>query len=111
MTRKRKIHTPEQKMAILKEHLAGRVPVSELCSKYQISPSLFYRWQVELFDHGAECFDKSSRSKARLSGESKRVQDLENQLAKTREKLAQKHEVVSELMEAHIKLKKSLGEI
>jgi transposase len=36
---------------------------------------------------------------------------LEKQMAKLEGKLAQKNEVLAELMEEHVKLKKSLGEI
>jgi transposase-like protein len=32
-------------------HLLEGIPVSELCGKYGIGPSMFYRWQKEFFEN------------------------------------------------------------
>ena len=40
--------TPEQKYKIVKEALTTNTPVSEICKKYGVSSSNFYKWQ-ELF--------------------------------------------------------------
>ena len=111
MKKQRKYRTPEEKLAIVKEHLIGKMPVSEVCEKYEIAPSQFYNWQTDLFEHGAQCFDKPKKNKAAQSQEARRVKELENKLKQTESKLSQKNEVVAELMEEHLKLKKSLGEI
>ena len=42
-TEKRKAYTAEEKLSIVKEHLVGKKPVSELCEAYGIVPSLFYK--------------------------------------------------------------------
>ena len=34
-----------QKVAILREHLVEQMPVSEVCEKHQIHPTVFYQWQ------------------------------------------------------------------
>ena len=99
---KKKFHTPEQKVAILKKHLLEGVPLSELCDQYGLHPSLFYRWQRAFFEMGHLVFQQSKDS-----GTSK----LEKKVSKLEQKLTQKNEVLSELMEEHIKLKKNLGEI
>ena len=101
MSRKRTHYSPEEKVAILKRHLVERVPVSDLCDQHGLHPTVFYRWQKEFFEKGASAF-KSSRD-PRAARLEKRVSELE-------EKLSRKHEVLSELMEDHIALKKSLGE-
>ena len=111
MATRRKNHLPEEKLAILKESLINKTSVSEVCKKHQIQPSQFHLWQTELFESGAQCFDKPRRAKANTSKESKRVKELEEKLSKFNAKLIQKNEVVAELMEEHLKLKKSLGEI
>ncbi len=49
----RRKFTGEEKMAILRRHLVEKVPVSDVCDKVGIHPTLFYRWQKELFEHGA----------------------------------------------------------
>ena len=104
---KRKAYTAEEKLSIVKEHLVGKKPVSELCETYGIVPSLFYKWQQSLFDHGAQCLEK--RKGAKRQRESREVQRLQQELEKTQARLANKHEVLSELMSEHIALKKSLG--
>lgn len=102
MKRKRKNRTGEEKVAILKRHLVDRVAVSDLCDEYNLHPTVFYRWQKEFFEHGAAAFEHSKGNKKKQ--ENAKIQALE-------QKLQRKNEVLSELMEEHIKLKKDLGEI
>jgi len=99
---KKKHHTPEQKVAILKKHLVDGVPLSDLCDQYGLHPSVFYRWQKAFFEKGHLAFETSTDSSANK---------LERKVSKLQQKLTQKNEVLSELMEEHIKLKKNLGEI
>ncbi len=42
MTRKRTHYSPEEKVAILKGHLAERVAVSDLCDQHGLHPTVFY---------------------------------------------------------------------
>jgi transposase-like protein len=101
MSKKRKNYSPQEKVTILKRHLVERVPVSDLCDEHGLHPTVFYRWQKEFFEKGAIAFNGSRDPRsAKLE---KKVNELE-------EKLSRKHEVLSELMEEHIALKKSLGE-
>ena len=46
MEKRRRHYSPEQKVAILREHLIEQLPVSELCEKHQIHPTLFYHWNT-----------------------------------------------------------------
>ena len=102
MRKKRRNYTAHEKVAILKRHLMDQVPVSDLCDEYHLQPTVFYRWQKEFFENGAASFEKaSSRQK---QAEQKRIQQLEA-------KLQIKNEVLSELMEEHIRLKKERGEL
>jgi transposase len=55
--RKRKQYTSEQKVSIIKDHLVGKKPVSELCEYYGIAVNMFYRWQEEFFQRSAGVFD------------------------------------------------------
>lgn len=99
--KKRKNYTSQEKVIILKQHLLEQVPVSDLCDKYGLHPTVFYRWQKEFFEKSANIFDlHRDTASARLE---QRVAELEA-------KLARKNEVLSELMEEHVALKKSLGE-
>jgi transposase-like protein len=102
MRKKRRNYTAHEKVAILKRHLMEQVPVSDLCDEYHLQPTVFYRWQKEFFENGAASFEKaSSRQK---QAEQKRIQQLEA-------KLQIKNEVLSELMEEHVRLKKERGEL
>ncbi len=101
MKKKRKVYSPKEKVYLLKEHLVNGVAVSQICEENQLQPTVFYRWQRQFFEQGAAAFKKDQdREKARL----------ERKIARLEEKIAKKNEVLGELMEAHIELKKSLGE-
>jgi len=102
MARNRRRFTGDEKVRILKRHLVDKVAVSALCDEYSIQPTVFYRWQKQFFENGAAAFDRNSSKKAKR--ESKRVEALES-------KLRNKDEVISELMEDHVKLKKELGDL
>ncbi len=102
MKKRRKNRSGAEKVAILKRYLVDRVPVSDLCDEYNLHPTVFYRWQKEFFEHGAAAFDRQKTKKQKQ--EEARFLALE-------QKLQRKNEVLSELMEEHVKLKKDLGEI
>ena len=62
-------------------------------------PTVFYRWQKQFFEHGARTFDGVEKIKD--SSQEEKILALE-------QKLQTKNEVLSELMEEHIKHKKTL---
>ena len=99
--------TGQEKVAILRRHLVEKVPVSDLCEEHGIHPTLFYRWQKDWFEQGAVVFD-APRGR---NGSAKRAEDAAaRRIAALEDKLRRKDEVLSELMEEHVALKKSLGE-
>ena len=102
MSRSRKNYTPAEKVAILKRHLVEKMPVSDLCDELGLNPTLFYSWQKLLFENGAAAFEKTRPGQA-----DRRDQKIE----KLEAKLAQKNEVLAELMQEHVQLKKELGEL
>src|SRR5882757_3605595 len=61
MKKQRKHYTPEEKVAILRQHLLEQVPISELCDKHGLQPTVFYRWQKEFFENGAAAFQPKAR--------------------------------------------------
>jgi len=105
MRRPRKTYTGGEKVAVLRRHFLEGVAISALCDELGLAPTVFYRWQKEFFENGAAAFEKSSKGKRKE--ESQQAQRMEALEAK----LATKNEVLSELMEEHVKLKKALGEI
>ena len=102
MVKRRNRYSPDEKVSILKRHLVDKVPVSDLCDQHGLSPTVFYRWQKQFFENGSIAF--TQKRKGKENRQERRIRELE-------EKLTTKNEVVSELMEAHLKLKKNLGEI
>ena len=105
MIQRRKHYSGEEKVSILRRHLLEEVPVSDLCDDLGLAPTVFYRWQKEFFENGAAAFEKKSKRQQRHEGRQlRKVEALEA-------KLVMKNEVLSELMEEHVKLKKELGEL
>jgi transposase len=105
MTRQRRHFTPEQKVALLREHLVDKVPLSDVCEKHGITVSHFYQWQKLFFENGQAAFTANDkRRKAATNAK-------DQQIAELQAKLQRKHEVLSELMEEHVQLKKDLGEL
>src|SRR5208337_3037063 len=93
---------PEEKVAILRRHLLEQAPISELCDKHGLQPTVFYRWQKEFFENGTAAFQPKARPNH--SAEQERIDYLEK-------KIQTKDEVLAELMAEHVALKKTLGEL
>ena len=102
MKKQRKHYSPEEKVAILRRHLVEHEPISKLCDELGLQATVFYRWQKEFFENAAAAFEP----RARRAGDAK-----DRRIALLEQKLQRKHEVLSELLEEHIKLKKELGEL
>ena len=97
---KRRNFSPEQKVAILRKHLLERQPVSDICDQYKINVNQFYRWQKEFFENGANAF-KKEKKKNSLSG---KIGSLEKTVA-------DKNDVIIELVAENIRLKKQHGPV
>ncbi len=104
MSSERKRHTAEEKVAILRRHLLDQVSVSNLCEENGLHPTVFYRWLKQFFENGAAAFGPALRPDKQVEARDERIAALEAKLKK-------KDEVLAELMEEHVALKKSLGEI
>ena len=102
LRKNRKHYTAQEKVAILRRHLLDHVPISDLCDQYKLQPTVLYRWQKQFFENGAAAF---------ASPEPNNNSPRDRKLAALEKKLALKNEVLSELMEEHVKLKKELGEL
>jgi len=102
MPKKRKNYTAEEKVVILKEHLVGKAPVSDLCDRYEIHPTLFYKWQKLMFENMAVALESKSDPKTNR---------LQKENTKLREKISLKDAVISEIMEDYIAVKKSHGDL
>lgn len=94
----KKRYSPEEKMMILRELLENKVPLSDLAEKYKIHPNVIYNWKKELFEQGASLFkDKRIKEDQRLQD---KIENLET-------KLKVRNDMISELLEDNIRLKKN----
>jgi len=101
----RKILTPEQKVAILREHLIEKVPVSQVCDKHGVSVVNFYNWQKHFFLERSSAFERKPNS-----ANVRRQQDANLAKIEVLEtKLQQKNEVIAELLQEHVQQKKANG--
>lgn len=97
MTRNR--YSAEQKVAIIREQLEKNISVPDICEKYRVHPNQYYKWKKELFENASEIFA------ARKSGKK------DNKVEKLERLLRDRNEVIAELMQENLKLKKESGEI
>jgi transposase len=59
MSRKpRKQYSGQEKVAILRERLLEGKPLSEVCERHQLQPTVFYAWQKQFFENGAAAFER-----------------------------------------------------
>jgi transposase-like protein len=79
------------------------VPISDLCDQHHIQPAQFYLWQKQLFENAAAAFERKAKHSS-PSPEQRQIEALQA-------KLATKNEVIAELMEENVLLKKLDGAI
>ena len=63
---------PETKVVIVLEGLKGDITVAELCRKYKISETIYYRWRDKFLEGGRKAF---------LCSEKDREKELEKRIA------------------------------
>ena len=102
MSKTRKYPAADEEVIVLKRYLVEKVPMSDLCDEYGLQPSQIYRWQKQLFENAAAAFRRTNKR----TGDAK-----DRKIAALEEKLVKKNEVVAELLEDHVQLKKELGEL
>jgi transposase-like protein len=100
MRKQRKRYTPEEKVAIIRQHLLDGVAVSDLCDAHGLHPTVYYRWQKEFFEGGAAAFAKES---------DRQLGELKRRLVEAEEQLGRKNEVLAEVMEEYVRCKKNGG--
>ncbi len=100
MKKRRKQYTCEEKIAILRKHLVEDMPVSDICDQHGLQPTVFYRWQKQLFEQGSLVFRRPHDTETKK---------LKRQVEHLEERLSKKNEVLGELMEEYVALKKELG--
>lgn len=102
--KQRRNYSGEEKVAILKRHLVGKESVSDICEALNVLPNQFYRWQKEFFENGAAAFERhGKRENAKMRKLAEKVEALES-------RVQHKDNVIAEITEDYVKLKKNFGE-
>lgn len=96
----RRIFSAEQKILILMEALRAETSVAELCRKYTISQSQFYKWNKEFLEAG----------KKRLSGDITR-EATSNDVSDLRKENMRLKEIVADLVVRYDIVKKTLDSL
>jgi transposase len=99
----RRNFTTDQKVAILRRHFVDKVAISDLCTEYELQPSVFYYWQRQAFENLAGALQPVVTT-------SSREKDLEREVEALKAKVAKKDGVIASISEEYVTLKKALGE-
>ena len=107
---KRRRFTADQKAAAVRRHLADKVPVSDICDELKIQPSVFYDWQRQVFEGLDGFFEQARGGKRAQAARDRELERRDERIATLEGKLARKDEIIADISEVHLNLKKSLGE-
>lgn len=98
----RRQFTTDQKVAILRRHLVDKVAISDLCAEYELQPSVFYYWQNQVFENLGGALQPAVTT-------SSREKELERENEALKAKLTKKDNVIAEISEEYVALKKTFG--
>jgi transposase-like protein len=104
MSRTRRHFSAEQKADVVRRHLAGKEAVSDLAEELGVQPSLIHGWINQVLAQVERAFDRPSGKRRLEEAKERKIAFLEG-------KLANKNEVIAELMQEHVQLKKELGDL
>lgn len=104
MSKKRRHFTAQQKAEIVRRHLAGKEAVSDLADEFGVQPSQIHNWINQVLSQAERAFDRPSGNRRQQEVKDQKIAFLEG-------KLANKNEVIAELMQEHVQLKKELGDL
>jgi transposase-like protein len=92
-------------VAIVRRHLVESVSVSDLCDELGIKPTQYYAWQKQFFENGSLAFERRNpKNRPQPNREQKKIAALQDTLRL-------RNEVVAELLQEHVQLKKELGDL
>jgi len=94
----RKRYTAEEKIKILREVVEEGKTISQVAEKYGLHPNNIFNWRKQLFEEGVQIF-QITRTDISGKAEGRKITALE-------EKIKQKDEVIAELAEELLALKK-----
>ena len=107
MAKKNRRHlSPEKKAELLRQHLAEKRPIADICDENDLQPSVFYTWMRQLLANAPAAL---ANGRQRRHDDAKE-QELKAKIEKLEAKLAKKDSVIAEVTEELVKAKKEAGE-
>jgi transposase-like protein len=94
----RKRYTAEEKVKILRDVLEDGKSISQVAERYALHPNNIFKWRKQLFEEGVQTF-RIKRPDICGKAEERKIAALED-------KIKQKDEVIAELAEELLALKK-----
>lgn len=106
MSKKTRRHLATDKKAeLLRQHLADKRPISEICTENELQPSVFYGWVRQLLANAPMALANGRQTKT-----NGREAELQSRIDKLEARLARKDGVIAELSEELVASKKNSGE-
>jgi len=104
MSKTRRHFDATVKAEIVRRHLTGKEPVSALADEFELQPTQIHAWVNQLLAQAEKAFERSASNGRVENAKDRKIEALQS-------KLAQKNEVIAELMEDNLRTKKELGEL
>jgi transposase-like protein len=95
---KRKRYTAEEKAKILREVIEEGKSISQVADQYELSPNNIFKWRKQFLESGSQIF-QINRTDISSKADKRKIAALED-------KLKHKDEVIAELAEELLALKK-----
>jgi transposase-like protein len=95
---KRRRYTAEEKVKILRDVLEDGNAISQVAEQYGLHPNNIFNWRKQLFEEGVQTFQIK---RADISGKAE-----ERKIAVLEDRIKQKDEIIAELAEELLALKK-----
>lgn len=106
MSKKTRRHLATDKKAeLLRQHLADKRPISEICTENDLQPSVFYGWVRQLLANAPLALANGRQPKTDA-----REAELQAKIERLEARLAKKDGVIAELSEELVTTKKNSGE-
>lgn len=97
----RRTFSAEEKYRILEEGRQPGVKVAEVCRRYGIASSLYYRWEAQVREAALEALADSRGRQGRAQ---------EREIDRLKDDLTRKNSVIAELSEALVQEKRGLSD-
>jgi transposase-like protein len=98
----RRKFTPDQKFKIVKEALTTDTTIADVCKKYDVVVSQFYRWQDAFFEGALNGLERKKSGPVSTS-EQRKIEQLEKDNLRMKD-------VIAEIASENITIKKRIGE-